>query len=84
MLLLSLQEKPNWMPTYRFLAACYAQMRRHEEAGEAIKRVQALSDVVVPPATHWRNVEHRELFLSSLRLALEGNQTHRPPRPENL
>ena len=69
MLLLSLQEKPNWVPTYRFLAACYAQMGRHEEAGEAIKRVRALSNVVVPAATHWRNAEHRDLYLSGLRLA---------------
>ena len=69
MLLLSLQEKPNWVPTYRFLAACYAQMGCHDEAGEAIKRVQALSNVVVPAAMHWRNAEHRELYLSGLRLA---------------
>jgi tetratricopeptide (TPR) repeat protein len=69
MLLLSLQEKPNWVPTYRFLAACYAQMGRHEEAGEAIRCVRDLSNVVVPAATHWRNPEHRELFLSGLRLA---------------
>ena len=69
MLLLSLQEKPNWVPTYRFLAACYAQMGRNEEAREALKRVRDLSNVVVPAATHWRNPEHRELFLSGLRLA---------------
>jgi adenylate cyclase len=69
MMLLSLQEKPNWVPTYRFLAACYAQMGRNEEAREALKRVRDLSNVVVPAATHWRNPEHRELFLSGLRLA---------------
>ena len=28
MLLLSLQEKPNWVPTYRFLAACYSHMEQ--------------------------------------------------------
>jgi tetratricopeptide (TPR) repeat protein len=69
MLLLSLQEKPNWVPTYRFLAACYAQMGRREEAEEAVKRILDLSNVVVPSATHWRKSEHRELFLSGLRLA---------------
>jgi adenylate cyclase len=69
MLLLSLQEKPNWVPTYRFLASCYAQMGRLDDAREAIKRVRDLSSVVVPGATHWRNPEHRELFLSGLRLA---------------
>ena len=69
MLLLSLQEKPNWVPTYRFLAACYAQMGQLGEAREAIKRVRVLSNVVLPASTHWRNPEHRELFLSGLRLA---------------
>jgi adenylate cyclase len=69
MLLLSLQEKPNWVPTYRFLAACYAQMGRNEEAREVLKRVRDLSNVVVPAATHWRNPEHREFYLAGLRLA---------------
>jgi tetratricopeptide (TPR) repeat protein len=69
MLLLSLQEKPNWVPTYRFLASCYAQMGRLEEAREAIRRVRELSNVIVPSATHWRDPEHRQLYLSGLRLA---------------
>jgi TolB-like protein/class 3 adenylate cyclase len=69
MLLLSLQEKPNWVPTYRFLASCYAQMGRLEEARDAVKRIRDLSNVTVPGATHWRNPDHRELFLSGLRLA---------------
>jgi tetratricopeptide (TPR) repeat protein len=69
MLVLSLQEKPNWVPTYRFLASCYAQMGRLEEAREAVSRVRELSNVIVPSATHWRNLEHRELYLSGLRLA---------------
>src|SRR6516164_3444679 len=80
MLLLSLQEKPNWVPTHRFLAACYAQMGRYEEAGKALKRVRDLSNVVVPAATHWRNPEHRDLFLSGLRLAIgEENGATAPP-----
>jgi len=70
MLLLSLQEKPNWVPTHRFLASCYAHMGRLDEAREAIKRIRDLSNVVVPGATHWRNPEQRELFLSGLRLAM--------------
>jgi adenylate cyclase len=68
-LLLSLQEGPNWAPTYRFLASCYAHLRRLDEAREMIGRLRALTDEVVPSATHWRNPEHRELFLSGLRLA---------------
>jgi adenylate cyclase len=68
-LLHSLQEKPNWVPSYRFLAACYAQMGRLDEAREVIGRLRTLTKVVVPSAAHWRNVEHRELYLSGLRLA---------------
>ena len=69
MLLRSLQEHPGWAPTHRFLAACYAHMGRLDEARETIKRLQAVTPVVVPDAAHWRNQEHRELFLSGLRLA---------------
>ncbi len=68
-LLQSLQEKPNWVPSYRFLAACYAHMGRPDKAKETIKRLRTLTDAVVPSVTHWRNAEHRELFLSGLHLA---------------
>jgi TolB-like protein len=70
MLLRSMQENPNWVPAYRFLASCYAQMGRLGEAQEIIGRLQTLTDVVVPHATHWRNLEHRELYLQGLRLAV--------------
>ena len=69
MLLLSLQEKPNWVPTYRFLASCYAQMGRLEEAREVVKQVRDLSNVVVPAATHWRDPAQRAFYLEGLRLA---------------
>jgi tetratricopeptide (TPR) repeat protein len=69
MLLRSLQEHPGWAPTYRFLAACYAHMGRLDEARETINRLQAVTHVVMPSAMHWRKPEHRELFLSGLRLA---------------
>ena len=69
MLLRSLQEQPNWVPTYRFLAACCALMGRLDEGREIIAKLQALTPAVVPSAAHWRNPEHRELFLSGLRLA---------------
>jgi adenylate cyclase len=69
MLLRSSQEEPDWAPTYRFLAACYAHMGRLDDARETIKRLQAVTPVVMPDARHWRNPEHRELFLSGVRLA---------------
>jgi adenylate cyclase len=68
-LLRSLQEKPNWVPTHRFLASCYAHMGRLEEAQETVKRLRTLTNVVVPGAENWRNPEHRELYLSGLRIA---------------
>ena len=69
MLLRALQEHPAWGPTHRFLASCYAHMGRLDEAREAIRRLRTITTVVVPSAAHWRNPEHRELFLSGLRLA---------------
>jgi len=77
-LLQSLQEKPNWVPIYRFLAACYAQMGRLDEAKETVKRLQTLTDAVVPSVTHWRNAEHRQLLLSGL-YAAAGEATPLPP-----
>jgi adenylate cyclase len=69
-LILALQEQPNWVPTYRFLASCYAHMGRLDEAREMARRLRMLTADVVPSATHWRNPEHRELYLSGLRLAV--------------
>ena len=69
MLLRSLQGHPGWAPTYRFLASCYAHMGRFDEAKETVEKPRAITSVIVPNATHWRNPDHRELFLSGLRLA---------------
>jgi tetratricopeptide (TPR) repeat protein len=69
MLLRSLQEQPRWVPTSRFLAACYAHLGRLDEARAMIEQLRALTSVVVPSADHWRNPEQREFYLSGLRLA---------------
>jgi tetratricopeptide (TPR) repeat protein len=69
MLLRSLQERPGWVPTSRFLAACYAHMGRLDEARAIIEQLRALTPVVVPSADHWRNPEQREFYLAGLRLA---------------
>jgi pentatricopeptide repeat protein len=69
MLLRSLQVQQSWVPSYRFLASCYAQMGRLDEAHEVIRQLRAITPVIVPVAAHWRNPEHRQLFLSGLRLA---------------
>ena len=66
----SLEEVSTFPPTYRTLAACYAHMGRLDEAREIIKRLASLTPVVVPTANPLRNPEHRELYLSGLRLAM--------------
>jgi len=71
MLLRSLQEHPGFAPTYRFLAACYAHMGRLDDARKIVQRLRAITPLIVPKsATHWRNPDHRELYLSGLRLAV--------------
>jgi TolB-like protein/Tfp pilus assembly protein PilF len=70
----SLQEKPNWVPSYRFLASCYAHMGRLDEAQETVKRLRTLTKVLVPTAENWRNPEYRQLYLSGLRRAI-GEET---------
>ena len=69
MLLGSLQEIPTWAPTHRFLASCYAHMGLLDEARDIVKRLREITPLVVPSAEHWRNPEHREFYLSGLRLA---------------
>jgi adenylate cyclase len=68
-LLLAIQEDPSLPVPYRYLAACYAQMGRLDEAREIVKRLKAITPAVIPDASFLRNPVHRELFLSGLRLA---------------
>jgi adenylate cyclase len=68
-LLLAIQEDPRLPNSYRFLAACYAHMGRLDDAREIVARLRAITSVVIPDANHLRNPEHRELYLSGLRLA---------------
>ena len=74
MLSRSLQQHPNWVPTNRFLAACYAHLGELDEAKMMIKRLRALTPVVLPKADHWRDPEQREFYLSGLRLAMSETE----------
>ena len=79
MLLRSLQERPGWVPTHRFLASCYAQMGRLDEAREIINGLRNMTSVLIPSATHWRDPQQREFYLEGLRLAAgERTSAHRP------
>jgi pentatricopeptide repeat protein len=68
-LLLAIQDDPGYPGSYRTLAACYAHMGRLDEAREIVGRLRAITSVVVPSDLPNRDPEHRELFLSGLRLA---------------
>jgi adenylate cyclase len=68
-LLLAIQEDPSYPQPHRFLAACYAHMGQVGEARQIVKRLRAIAPVLVSNADYLRNPEHRELYLSGLRLA---------------
>ena len=54
----------------RYLAACYAHMGEVEEAQGVVKRLRAITSAVMPPdIMYLRDPEHRQLYLSGLRLA---------------
>jgi adenylate cyclase len=68
-LLVAIQEEPGFPDAYRHLAACYAHMGRLDEARETVARLRGITPTVIPRIIYYRNPEHRELFLSGLRLA---------------
>jgi tetratricopeptide (TPR) repeat protein len=67
-LLLANQDDPSYPDAYRLLAACLRPYGRLDEAREIVKRLRAITPVLVPNVSFLRNPEHRELFLSGLRL----------------
>jgi TolB-like protein len=71
-LLLAIEEGPSEPNRYRWLASCYAHMGRLDDTREVVERLRAITPVVIPDASYLRNPEHRELFLSGLRLAAGG------------
>jgi TolB-like protein/class 3 adenylate cyclase len=85
-LLLAIQDDPSFPIPYRYLAACYAHMGRLAEAREILSRLRAISSVVIPAAGHLRNFlrnpEHREFYLSGLRLATGQEATVVAAPPE--
>jgi len=71
MLLLSLQETPNWAPCLRFLASCYAHLGRQGDAQSIVEKLRHVTQVLVPTsAEQWRIHEDREYYLDGLRLAV--------------
>jgi adenylate cyclase len=68
-LLLAIQEDPSFAFPYGFLASCYAHMGRLDDAREIVEQLRTITPVPIPHSSPLRNPEHRELFLSGLRLA---------------
>jgi tetratricopeptide (TPR) repeat protein len=68
-LLASLEQVPSLALTYQFLASCYAHMGRLDEARAIVSRLRSLTPITVPSGTQFRDPEHRQLYLSGLRLA---------------
>jgi adenylate cyclase len=66
---LAIQDDLSFSHPYQFLAACYAHMGQLADARGVITRLRTITSVVIPDASYLRNPEHRELFLSGLRLA---------------
>jgi TolB-like protein/class 3 adenylate cyclase len=69
-LLLAIQDEPTHPMPYRTLAACYAHMGRLDDAREILRRLRAITPLVVPNEVNWRKAEHRDLYLSGLYLAI--------------
>jgi len=68
---LAIEDRPASPNPYRYLAACYAHMGLLDEARATIARLRAVTpEVSVDLPLPYRNPQHRELFLSGLRLAL--------------
>jgi TolB-like protein len=68
-LLLAIQEDPSYPPPYRSLAACYSHMGQLDCARGIIQQLRTIAPVVMPNVDCLQDTEHRELYLSGLRLA---------------
>jgi TolB-like protein/class 3 adenylate cyclase len=68
-LLTTLSELPGHAGIYRYLASCYAHAGRLEDAREIVRQLRTITPNVLPNVVQWRRPEHREFFLSGLRVA---------------
>jgi adenylate cyclase len=67
--LTALANMPRNPEVHRYLAACYALTGRMDEARQMINRLRAITPIILPRIVSFRDPEHRELFLSGVRLA---------------
>jgi adenylate cyclase len=69
-LLLAIQDNPSAPNPYRILAACYAHLGRLDDAHKVVAQLRNITSAVMTEPSDLRKSEHRELFLSGLRLAM--------------
>jgi len=69
-LALAVRTYPGWPLPYRALASCYAHLGRVDEARAVIEQLRAVGPLEASDVRRYRHAEHRELFLSGLRLAI--------------
>jgi len=67
LLIRSLQLHSSWVSALRFLAASYWHLGQIEHAHNLIRQLKNLTDTIIPPVSHWRKPEYRDLLLSGLR-----------------
>ena len=84
MLRLSVQENPNWPPSYRYLASCYAHLGRHHEARAIIEELTHITPNVLQSGEQWRVREDREFYLSGLRVAVSEFEQDKLPRDASI
>jgi adenylate cyclase len=67
----AIEDMPNFLTAYRYLAASYAHLGLLGEARATIARLRLLTpEVMVNYPLPFRDSRHRELYLSGLRLAM--------------
>jgi adenylate cyclase len=72
--LASLQQLPSFAWAYRSLASCYAQMGRLEKARAIIERLRAITPLVMPSNTLFRDPRQHDLYYAGLRAAMGQTQ----------
>jgi adenylate cyclase len=83
MLLVSLQQTPNWAPCLRFLASCYAHLGRMRDAQAIVEKLKSITPDLIPSGEHWRVHEDRKFFLDGLRLAVDQTARQANATPGN-
>ena len=70
-LLASIRLLPSYVTPYYYLAACYAHLRRHDDARDTIRRLATLTTPAAEPLVlKPQPAEQRAFFLSGLRAAM--------------